>query len=994
MKPNLQGCADTLEQHGSSWKTAGNLRMRVLSKNFTSLLANDRFDLLDEELRDFEWDFLMCQETWRAERQEVFHTDCGHLFCGAGGVVGRSGTAVIVNERWRKGFVGCEVYSDRALVVHVDVGTWRLSFASMYFPHSGEPDMAVESQHACLQRIKRSCSAKRRLLLVGVDANARVGQKHHNDLGDVVGPYGYGTRNDRGEWFRNTCMTENLQIANTFFEKPYDSRWTYSKGDHITMIDYILLDRRLMDYCTDSGVDCVFNVGLEHQTVYAELCLRHEKLQRQRIIRERKCFSWSAEAVSAYSASLDERIQGGVASRTSSERYPFLESAMVDCARTHCMVEAANVRKSLMSPLARELIHKRQEARQAKNSQLVATYSKQLQKELRRQRRITAQSRIHAILVQRRGIRDIAGILNNAKRNVIPEIVDLQGSRVSMRSDIANAFADFFATLYDQPGERGQSCVHGRACAVNDFTLDEIQEQIRLLKNNRSCDNARVIAEMIKHAGTPMATEITQLFNDLLHARSEAPSDWYITRFRVLFKKGDQTSLENYRPIAIIPIFLKLLSRVIYARIQPILDVHQSCDQAGFRSGYSCDDHLFTLNLLIEGAEEWRTDLWLATVDFRKAFDCVNHGALWQALAEQGVPEQLLALIRRLYTGQQGIIALDVDSKTFPILRGTKQGDPLSSLLFISVLEHMMRPLKRKWTARGYGFDLNAHDDENRYLQNLRFADDLILAAKSKTEIVDMLTDLADGAATVGLSLHFGKTVVLSNTASQAGVITVRGQAVKLLAASDSADYLGRSLCLADPHTCEIRCRVRKAWAKFHALRQVLCGRAYPLRHRMALFEQVISPTLTYGSASWTMTANRADALTSAQRRMLRSMIAMPKFGESLEEFVDWVRTATHTAEHHYFSCGGEAWIVQQKRRYWKWAGHVARMSSERWPHRLLYWQPSGGSRRQGRPVKRWTDDIDDFFARRMGGCRGDWIAYAADRENWRLWEDDFALEH
>ena len=75
MKPNLQGCADTLEQHGGSWRTAGNLRMRVFSKNFTSLLADERFDLLDEGLRGFEWDFLMCQETWRAERQEVFHTN-------------------------------------------------------------------------------------------------------------------------------------------------------------------------------------------------------------------------------------------------------------------------------------------------------------------------------------------------------------------------------------------------------------------------------------------------------------------------------------------------------------------------------------------------------------------------------------------------------------------------------------------------------------------------------------------------------------------------------------------------------------------------------------------------------------------------------------------------------------------------------------------------------------------------------------------------------
>ena len=42
---------------------SGSARLRVYSKNFTSLLANERFDLLVEDLRNFEWDVVMCQET-------------------------------------------------------------------------------------------------------------------------------------------------------------------------------------------------------------------------------------------------------------------------------------------------------------------------------------------------------------------------------------------------------------------------------------------------------------------------------------------------------------------------------------------------------------------------------------------------------------------------------------------------------------------------------------------------------------------------------------------------------------------------------------------------------------------------------------------------------------------------------------------------------------------------------------------------------------------
>ena len=77
------------------------------------------------------------------------------------------------------------------------------------------------------------------------------------------------------------------------------------------------------------------------------------------------------------------------------------------------------------------------------------------------------------------------------------------------------------------------------------------------------------------------------------------PSDWMMTRLIVIFKKGDQSLPENYRPIAILPILYKLFSRILCERVKSILDGAQACDQAGFRSGYSCDDHLFAITMMI-----------------------------------------------------------------------------------------------------------------------------------------------------------------------------------------------------------------------------------------------------------------------------------------------------------------------------------------------------------------------------------------------------------
>ena len=45
-------------------------------------------------------------------------------------------------------------------------------------------------------------------------------------------------------------------------------------------------------------------------------------------------------------------------------------------------------------------------------------------------------------------------------------------------------------------------------------------------------------------------------------------------------------------------------------------------------------------------------NMWVAAVDFRKAFDCVEHEALWSALGELGAPLPYIKILKRLYAAQ------------------------------------------------------------------------------------------------------------------------------------------------------------------------------------------------------------------------------------------------------------------------------------------------------------------------------------------------------
>ena len=92
-----------------------------------------------------------------------------------------------------------------------------------------------------------------------------------------------------------------------------------------------------------------------------------------------------------------------------------------------------------------------------------------------------------------------------------------------------------------------------------------------------------------------------------------------------------------------------------------------------------------------------------------------------------------------------------------------------------------------------------AHAD---VLQNLRFADDILLLANSPPQIRGMLEDLSREAASVGLHLHFGKTKILANTGVRRGVnrasntVDIAGQKVQVVPLEGSTSYLGREVTL------------------------------------------------------------------------------------------------------------------------------------------------------------------------------------------------------
>eukprot|EP00959_Pyramimonas_sp_CCMP1952_P157959 3303042-Pyramimonas_sp.AAC.1 len=81
-----------------------------------------------------------------------------------------------------------------------------------------------------------------------------------------------------------------------------------------------------------------------------------------------------------------------------------------------------------------------------------------------------------------------------------------------------------------------------------------------------------------------------------------------------------------------------------------------------------------------------------------------------------GVTKSYINLIAGMCADQTACVKTDVCSKTFAIRRGTKQGDPLSSLLFNCLSEFVFGKLRAKWAAKKYGVQVA---DSSGWLANL-----------------------------------------------------------------------------------------------------------------------------------------------------------------------------------------------------------------------------------------------------------------------------------
>ena len=97
--------------------------------------------------------------------------------------------------------------------------------------------------------------------------------------------------------------------------------------------------------------------------------------------------------------------------------------------------------------------------------------------------------------------------------------------------------------------------------------------------------------------------------------------------------------------------------------------------QAGFRKGRGTKDQIGNICWIIEKAREFQKSIYFCSIDYAKAFDCVDHNKLWKIVKEMGIPDHLTCLLRNLCAGHEASVGTGHGTTDwFQIGKGVSQG--------------------------------------------------------------------------------------------------------------------------------------------------------------------------------------------------------------------------------------------------------------------------------------------------------------------------------
>lgn len=344
------------------------------------------------------------------------------------------------------------------------------------------------------------------------------------------------------------------------------------------------------------------------------------------------------------------------------------------------------------------------------------------------------------------------------------------GTRItSDPAEINNTFMEFYKLLYSSDFPDTPPDLRSFFDKIDTPTLDqnlakdlerpvttsELAEAVKSLQSGKSPGPDGFPADFYKLFWKQLAPHILEMFTESFYL-GILPHTLNQASISLLLKKGkDPLQCGSYRPISLLNADFKLLSKVLARRLETALPTIISLDQTGFiRNRHSFSNLRGVFNVVYNPSSSSLPEA-LVALDAEKAFDRVEWEYLFFILGRFGFGEKFISWVRLLYASPLASVRTNgTNSEYFRLSRSTRQGCPLSPLLFALVMEPLSIALRSNPDIRGvsrFGVELKVALN----------ADDLLLVLSDIAHSIPAALSVLDAFSKIsGYKLNLNKSEI------------------------------------------------------------------------------------------------------------------------------------------------------------------------------------------------------------------------------------------
>src|SRR6267154_812637 len=504
------------------------------------------------------------------------------------------------------------------------------------------------------------------------DFNASVGEGNDEK---VIGKYGLGERNERGEMLSSFCKKNKFVVTNTWLQQEKRRRYTWKRpgeGGERFQIDYILVRQGYRNSVKCSRSWASADAYSDHNLVAMEMNIKWKTLRRTK--RKHK---WNIEHLKKnnlpYRRDVEEAMGNTMRKGMDvNQRWIDFKGVVIDSAKEQIGYERKEkIKKSWVT----EDISKMDERRNWKNEndEYGRQKYRQLNNELRRevakakekwwskecQELEELDSKGRADLVYAK----VANLTWKKKvANKSASVKDDAGNIVTEPEEVRERWRQYIESLYDRDGKPKIEDIQVEEREEVDeeeigpqVLKSEILVAISEMMEGKAVGVDAIPAEMLKCLGEKATQELCDICQSMFE-EGKWPDDFTRTAMLPLPKKTNAVNCSDCRTISLIchasKIMLKVLTKRIEAQAKHVL----RRSQFGFRKGCGTRDAVGVMRTLCERSLKYGNAVYICFVDFEKAFDRVNWVKMFEIMKSLHIDWRDRRLLQDPYIRQEAVV--------------------------------------------------------------------------------------------------------------------------------------------------------------------------------------------------------------------------------------------------------------------------------------------------------------------------------------------------